>query len=138
MELRLCPPPYVIGDGVRLLLQPLKCLDGFRSYPFLPNLQVKCTTLTKQTHRFLSTLSTTAATGDQSATNRLIRKFVASSPKSITLSVLSNIVSTHTPQPELCSAALTVSMASLFSPLHFIILALILSLNFSINFLMFM
>ncbi|KAA0039321.1 PPR protein [Cucumis melo var. makuwa] len=107
MELRLCPPPYVIGDGVRLLLQPLKCLDGFRSYPFLPNLQVKCTTLTKQTHRFLSTLSTTAATGDQSATNRLIRKFVASSPKSITLSVLSNIVSTHTPQPELCSAALT-------------------------------
>lgn len=58
-------------------------------------------------HRFLSTLATTAATGDHSATNRLIRKFVASSPKSITLNVLSNIVSPHTAQPGLCSVALT-------------------------------
>lgn len=117
MELRLCPPPYVIGDGVRLFLKPLKRHDGFRSYPFVPNLQVKCT-LTKQTHRFLSTLATTAATGDHSATNRLIRKFVASSPKSITLNVLSNIVSPHTAQPGLCSVALTVSRAFFSSLSH--------------------
>ncbi|XP_022985638.1 pentatricopeptide repeat-containing protein At2g17033 isoform X1 [Cucurbita maxima] len=105
MELRLCPPPYVIGDSVRLFSKAPKRYDGFCSYHFRPNLQVKCATLTKQSHRFLSTLATTAAAGDHSATNRLIRKFVASSPKSITLNVLSDILSSRTAQPGLCSVA---------------------------------
>lgn len=114
MELRLCPPTYVIGDGVRLSITPPKRYDGFGSHHFRPNLLVKCTTLTKQSHRFFSTLATTAAAGDQSATNRLIKKFVASSPKSITLNVLSNIISSHTAQPGLCSVALAVSRAFFF------------------------
>ena len=114
MELRLCPPPYVIGDSVRLFSKAPKSYDGFCSYHFRPNLQVKCATLTKQSHRFLSTLATTAAAGDHSATNRLIRKFVASSPKSITLNVLSDILSSRTAQPGLCSVALTVSSVFFF------------------------
>ncbi|KAG6571003.1 Pentatricopeptide repeat-containing protein, partial [Cucurbita argyrosperma subsp. sororia] len=107
MELRFCPPPYVIGDSVRLFSKAPKRYDRFCSYHFRPNLQVKCATLTKQSHRFLSTLATTAAAGDHSATNRLIRKFVASSPKSLTLNVLSDILSSRTAQPGLCSVALT-------------------------------
>ncbi|GMP37408.1 hypothetical protein CsSME_00009103 [Camellia sinensis var. sinensis] len=60
--------------------------------------------LTKQGHRFLSSLATT--TDDPSHSNRLIRKFVLSSSKSIALNALSHLLSPHTPHPHLSSLAL--------------------------------
>ncbi|PON57217.1 Smr domain containing protein [Parasponia andersonii] len=60
--------------------------------------------LTKQGHRFLSTLSVNA--GDPSAANKLIGKFVASSPKSISLNALSHLLSPDTTHPHLTSLSL--------------------------------
>ncbi|XP_062086921.1 pentatricopeptide repeat-containing protein At2g17033 [Humulus lupulus] len=60
--------------------------------------------LTKQGHRFLSTLSVKA--GDFSAAHKLTGKFVAGSPKSISLNVLSHLLSPETTHPHLTSHSL--------------------------------
>ncbi|XP_024033063.1 pentatricopeptide repeat-containing protein At2g17033 [Morus notabilis] len=60
--------------------------------------------LTKQGHRFLSTLSINA--GNASAANKLIGKFVASSPKSISLNALSHLLSPDTTHTHLTSHSL--------------------------------
>ncbi|KAK6946476.1 Pentatricopeptide repeat [Dillenia turbinata] len=77
---------------------------------------VKCA-LTKQSERFLSSLSAAAA-DDFSAANRLIRKFVNSSSKAIALDALSNLLSPNTNYPNLTSLALpiysTISEANWF------------------------
>ncbi|XP_006297442.2 pentatricopeptide repeat-containing protein At2g17033 isoform X1 [Capsella rubella] len=57
--------------------------------------------LMKQGHQFLSSLSSPALAGDPPATNRLIKKFVAASPKSVALNVLSHLLSDNTSHPHL-------------------------------------
>ncbi|KAK3006541.1 hypothetical protein RJ639_017696, partial [Escallonia herrerae] len=52
--------------------------------------------LSKQGHRFLTSLATTSAAADPCATSRLLRKFVASSSKSVALTVLSHLLSPTT------------------------------------------
>ncbi|KAJ6346244.1 hypothetical protein OIU78_008804 [Salix suchowensis] len=80
----------------------------FLSQPTSPPLNLstkwnnfKClAAISKQTQRFFSAVLPTVATRDTSATNRLIKKFVASSPKSIALDALSHLLSpnsTHHP-----------------------------------------
>ncbi|KAG2703085.1 hypothetical protein I3843_06G113500 [Carya illinoinensis] len=72
----------------------------------LTPLSTKCT-LTKQAHRFLSTLTSTALRDSSaSAIDKLIRKFVESSPKSVALGVLSHLLSPRISQPHLSSLAL--------------------------------
>lgn len=70
--------------------------------------------LMKQGVRFLSSLSSPALSGDPSATNRHIKKFVAASPKSVSLNVLSHLLSAHTSHSHLSFFALSVSFASFF------------------------
>ncbi|KAF7843727.1 pentatricopeptide repeat-containing protein [Senna tora] len=59
-------------------------------------------TLTKQGQRFLTKLATS---GDASYINNLIRRFVHSSPKSVSLTTLSHLLSPSTSQPHLSSLA---------------------------------
>ncbi|KAL5561259.1 hypothetical protein UlMin_031006 [Ulmus minor] len=59
--------------------------------------------LTKQGHRFLSTLTVKA--GDPSATAKLIGKFVGSTPKSISLNALSHLLAPDTTHPHLTPLA---------------------------------
>ncbi|WCJ39935.1 pentatricopeptide (PPR) repeat-containing protein [Euphorbia peplus] len=61
----------------------------------------KCEALSKQGQRFLSSL----ATADISSGNRLIKKFVASSPKSIALDALSHLLSPPLSQSNLSRLA---------------------------------
>ncbi|KAK8481716.1 hypothetical protein V6N13_018371 [Hibiscus sabdariffa] len=61
--------------------------------------------LTKQGHRFLSSLASTAAAEDPTTANRLIKKFVASSPKSIALNALSHLLSPRNSHPHLSALA---------------------------------
>ncbi|KAK8626704.1 hypothetical protein V6N13_134337 [Hibiscus sabdariffa] len=61
--------------------------------------------LTKQGHRFLSSLASTAAVEDPTTANRLIKKFVASSPKSIALNALSHLLSPRNYHPHLAALA---------------------------------
>jgi hypothetical protein len=84
--------------------QPLPYLSQPTSPPL--NLSTKwnnfkcLAAISKQAQRFFSAVLPTVATRDTSATNRLIKKFVASSPKSIALDALSNLLSpdsTHHP-----------------------------------------
>ncbi|KAK2974307.1 hypothetical protein RJ640_026868 [Escallonia rubra] len=62
--------------------------------------------LSKQGHRFLTSLAATSAADDPYATTRLLRKFVASSSKSVALSALSHLLSPTTSHPHLSSLAL--------------------------------
>lgn len=67
--------------------------------------------LSKQGHRFLSTLIATDS-DDISATRHLLRKFVGSSSKHVALSTLSHLVSpTTTSHYRLCSLALPVRLS---------------------------
>jgi hypothetical protein len=84
--------------------QPLPYLSQPTSHPL--NLSTKwnnfkcLAAISKQAQRFFSAVLPTVATRDTSATNRLIKKFVASSPKSIALDALSHLLSpdsTHHP-----------------------------------------
>lgn len=59
-----------------------------------PILRVRCA-LSKQAHRFLTSLSNNEAADDTSVSNRLIRKFVQSSSKSISLDALSHLLCPH-------------------------------------------
>ncbi|KAA3482255.1 pentatricopeptide repeat-containing protein [Gossypium australe] len=61
--------------------------------------------LTKQAHRFFSSLTSTAAVDDPAIANRLIKKFVASSPKSIALNALSHLLSPRNSHPHLSAIA---------------------------------
>ncbi|TYI95269.1 hypothetical protein E1A91_D02G267500v1 [Gossypium mustelinum] len=61
--------------------------------------------LTKQAHRFFSSLTSTAAVDDPATANRLIKKFVASSPKSIALNALSHLLSPRNSHPHLSAIA---------------------------------
>ncbi|KAG4209535.1 hypothetical protein ERO13_A03G206400v2 [Gossypium hirsutum] len=61
--------------------------------------------LTKQAHRFFSSLTSTAAVDDLATANRLIKKFVASSPKSIALNALSHLLSPRNSHPHLSAIA---------------------------------
>lgn len=63
--------------------------------------------LSKQGHRFLSTLTATDS-DDLSATRRLLRKFVASNSKHVALSTLSHLLSPTTSHHRLCFLALPV------------------------------
>ncbi|KAF7127922.1 hypothetical protein RHSIM_Rhsim11G0078500 [Rhododendron simsii] len=69
-----------------------------------PMVRARCA-LSKQAHRFLTSLSNNAATDDPSVSNRLIRKFVQSSSKSISLNALSHLLSPQTSHPHLFSLA---------------------------------
>ncbi|CAH8327342.1 unnamed protein product [Eruca vesicaria subsp. sativa] len=75
------------------------------------SMQVRCKAgtvpLMKQSHKFLSSLSSPAFAGDPSATNRHIKKFVAASPKSVSLNVLSHLLSPHSSHPHLSFFALS-------------------------------
>lgn len=77
-----------------------------------PPMEVRCMAgavvpLMKQSHKFISSLSSPALSGDPSATNRHIKKFVAASPKSVSLNVLSHLLSPHTSLPHLSFFALS-------------------------------
>ncbi|MBA0799299.1 hypothetical protein Gohar_009825 [Gossypium harknessii] len=61
--------------------------------------------LTKQAHRFFFSLTSTAAVDDPATANRLIKKFVASSPKSIALNALSHLLSPRNSHPHLSAIA---------------------------------
>ncbi|MBA0739160.1 hypothetical protein Gogos_012456 [Gossypium gossypioides] len=61
--------------------------------------------LTKQAHLFFSSLTSTAAVDDPATANRLIKKFVASSPKSIALNALSHLLSPRNSHPHLSAIA---------------------------------
>ncbi|KAK6240709.1 hypothetical protein QQP08_008224 [Theobroma cacao] len=61
--------------------------------------------LTKQGHRFFSSLAATADVNDPATANRLIKKFVASSPKSIALNALSHLLSPRNSHPHLSALA---------------------------------
>ncbi|MFQ6630340.1 hypothetical protein Gotur_006767 [Gossypium turneri] len=61
--------------------------------------------LTKQAHRFFSSLTSTAAVDDPATANRLVKKFVASSPKSIALNALSHLLSPRNSHPHLSAIA---------------------------------
>ncbi|OAY52264.1 pentatricopeptide repeat-containing protein At2g17033 isoform X2 [Manihot esculenta] len=65
----------------------------------------ECSALSKQGERFFSSLANARATGDTSATNRLIKKFVAASPKSVALDALSHLLSPHSSYHHLSSLA---------------------------------
>ncbi|XP_057966400.1 pentatricopeptide repeat-containing protein At2g17033 [Malania oleifera] len=71
--------------------------------PAAVRLTTKCS-LSKQGQRFLSSLA--IAADDDAAANRLICKFVASSPKSVALNALSHLLSPATAHPHLSSLAL--------------------------------
>lgn len=104
----------VLGGGLKLPLpSPLACNPHRAPPQKLTPLLPKCA-LTKQAHRFLSTLTTTT-TATASATDKLIRKFVASSPKSVALQTLSHLLSPRTSHPHLSSLALPVSTTTQFS-----------------------
>ncbi|CAA7021979.1 unnamed protein product [Microthlaspi erraticum] len=81
------------------------------SWTHRTSMEVRCKAgavpLMKQSHRFLSSLSSPALAGDPSATNRHIKKFVAASPKSVALNVLSHLLSAHTSHPHLSFYALS-------------------------------
>lgn len=68
--------------------------------------------LTKQGHRFLSSLAATAGVSDPAAASRLIKKFVASSPKSIALNALSHLLSPRNSHPHLSALAFPVRPSS--------------------------
>ncbi|XP_022748524.1 pentatricopeptide repeat-containing protein At2g17033 [Durio zibethinus] len=78
-----------------------------RLRPTLP--LIKCESggvpLTKQGHRFLSSLVANAGVNDHATANRLIKKFVASSPKSVALNALSHLLSPRNSQPNLAALA---------------------------------
>ncbi|XP_042503789.1 pentatricopeptide repeat-containing protein At2g17033 [Macadamia integrifolia] len=69
-----------------------------------PPLSATIFALSKQGHRFFSSLA--AAAGDDSSTHRLIRKFVASSSKPIALDALSHLLSSDNIHPNLSYLAL--------------------------------
>lgn len=60
--------------------------------------------LSKQGHRFFTSLAT-SATGDALVTDRLIRKFIASSSKSVALNALSHLLTPNSSHPHLSSLA---------------------------------
>lgn len=99
------PPPQSLSQGKREELRApmeVRCKAG-------------AVPLMKQSHKFLSSLSSPALAGDPSATNRHIKKFVAASPKSASLNVLSHLLSPHLTLPHLSFFALSVSLC--FPPL---------------------
>ncbi|CAN8271304.1 unnamed protein product [Cochlearia groenlandica] len=63
----------------------------------------KAVPLMKQGHKFVSNLlsSQGLGRGDTSAINRHMKKFVAASPKSVSLNVLSHLLSSHSSHPHL-------------------------------------
>ncbi|EEF41095.1 pentatricopeptide repeat-containing protein, putative [Ricinus communis] len=67
----------------------------------------RCAALSKQGQRFLSSLAIATTKGDTVATNRLIKKFVAASPKSIALDALSHLLNPHSSHSHLSSLAFT-------------------------------
>ncbi|XP_004292639.1 PREDICTED: pentatricopeptide repeat-containing protein At2g17033 [Fragaria vesca subsp. vesca] len=67
------------------------------------SLQIQCA-LTKQGQRFLTKLAANA--GNPSVANKLISKFLSTSPKSTALTTLSYLLSPHTAHPHLSSLAL--------------------------------
>ncbi|XP_057494830.1 pentatricopeptide repeat-containing protein At2g17033 [Actinidia eriantha] len=69
-----------------------------------PTFTIRCA-LSKQAHRFLTSLATTAVTDDPSVSTRQIRKFVHSSSKSIALNALSHLLCPDTSHPHLSSLA---------------------------------
>ncbi|KAK4477251.1 hypothetical protein RD792_016465 [Penstemon davidsonii] len=82
------------GCGAQLSATPTSA--GFRHYPpFI------CT-LTKQGHRFLSSLATKE---EPLAANGLLRKFIASSSKHVALTTLTHLLSPSTSHPRLSSVA---------------------------------
>lgn len=100
----------VVGLGGSLKL-PLPLQYNRQQLPKkLTSSPLKCV-LTKQAHRFLSTLTTTVGdpSASASATHKLIQKFVASSPKSVSLNALSHLLSPNTSHHHLSALALPVS-----------------------------
>ena len=77
-----------------------------------PTFTIRCA-LSKQAHRFLTSLATTAVTDDPSVSTRQIRKFVHSSSKSIALNALSHLLCPDTSHPHLSSLAFPVSLSLL-------------------------
>uniref|UniRef100_A0A2N9HHB9 Smr domain-containing protein n=1 Tax=Fagus sylvatica TaxID=28930 RepID=A0A2N9HHB9_FAGSY len=97
----------VVGLGGSLKL-PLPLQYNRHQLPKkLTSSPLKCV-LTKQAHRFLSTLTTTVGdpSASASATHKLIQKFVASSPKSVSLNALSHLLSPNTSHHHLSALAL--------------------------------
>lgn len=78
--------------------------------PQPPSFQCPTANLSKQGQRFLSSL---AVTRDSKTADRLISKFVASSPQFIALNALSHLLSPDTSHPRLSSSiAFSVSKSS--------------------------
>lgn len=106
-------PPQRLSQGICYWGEELSNV----SCTYRTKLVVRCKAgvvpLMKQGDRFLSSLSSPALAGDPSATHRHIKKFVAASPKSVTLNVLSHLLSDQTSYPHLSFFALSVSLCFL-------------------------
>ncbi|XVE67210.1 hypothetical protein DITRI_Ditri08aG0141800 [Diplodiscus trichospermus] len=94
----------MIGSLTATAPSPWNHQDHHRRFRPKPPL-IKCESggvpLTKQGHRFLSSLAATTGPSDPAIANRLIKKFVASSPKSIALNALSHLLSPRNSHPHL-------------------------------------
>ncbi|KAG7584082.1 Pentatricopeptide repeat [Arabidopsis suecica] len=103
----LFTPPQRLSQGICYLGVELSNV----SWTYRTKMVVRCKAgavpLMKQGDRFLSSLSSPALAGDPSATHRHIKKFVAASPKSVALNVLSHLLSDQTSYPHLSFFALS-------------------------------
>uniref|UniRef100_A0A5B6YLB4 Smr domain-containing protein n=1 Tax=Davidia involucrata TaxID=16924 RepID=A0A5B6YLB4_DAVIN len=84
---------------------PLSWNHHHLRHPQPPMFTTRCA-LSKQGHRFLSSLAATTAANDPSATNRIIRKFIQNSSKSVALDTLCHLISPDSTHPHLSSIAL--------------------------------
>ncbi|KAL8153800.1 hypothetical protein V2J09_011560 [Rumex salicifolius] len=93
-----------LSSSLHLQWNPF-CYQSHNSHVHSPplSLNVQCT-LTKQGQRFLTSVASSAS-GDVSVSNRMITKFVASSPKNVTLSTLIYLLSPNTANSNISSLA---------------------------------
>ncbi|CAH2051506.1 unnamed protein product [Thlaspi arvense] len=99
----LFTPPQWLSQGINYRAEGLRNVSCNNR----TSMKAGAVPLMKQGHRFLSSLSSPALAGDPSATNRYIKKFVAASPKSVSLNVLSHLLSAQSSYPHLSFFALS-------------------------------
>lgn len=102
-SLRLRRPPHMPWNSGRLRVPCLRF-----QFPVAPPASVHCA-LSKHGQRLVHSL--TLAAGDATAADRMMRKFIAGSPKSVTLNALSHLMSPDTAHPNLSSLALPVILS---------------------------
>ncbi|OMO80024.1 hypothetical protein CCACVL1_13209 [Corchorus capsularis] len=95
----------MIGSLMLTIQPPWSHQLNRRQTPTLIKCESGGVPLTKQGHRFFSSLAATAGVNDPAAANRIIKKFVASSPKAIALNALSHLLSPRNSHPHLSAIA---------------------------------